>query len=87
MLPRLASLFASILLVATAFSQEVAVTVQSPGAGPAVTKDSRYRSHVTLYIQVRRSRGRWSVWLEGRKKRGASTGNWVTPRSRLTKAS
>ena len=37
--------------MALSHAKEVTVTVQAPGTGPAVTKTSRYQSHVTLYIQ------------------------------------
>ena len=35
----------------SAFAQEVVVDVISPGDGPAVTKEFRYSSMVTLYIE------------------------------------
>jgi FKBP-type peptidyl-prolyl cis-trans isomerase len=45
-------LFISICICnAFSLAKDVKVEVQSPGNGPAVTRGTKYSSHVTLYIQ------------------------------------
>jgi hypothetical protein len=41
----------STIVIALSHAKEVIVEIQSAGSGPPVTTSSRYRSHVTLYIE------------------------------------
>ena len=43
--------FLSLNAMAFSHAKDVAVDIQSAGSGPPVTRSSRYRSHVTLYIE------------------------------------
>ncbi|KAL3810004.1 hypothetical protein ACHAXA_006119 [Cyclostephanos tholiformis] len=43
--------FRSTIVIAFSLAKEVIVEIQSAGRGPPVNQSSRYRSHVTLYIE------------------------------------
>ena len=50
MFPRAFTFFA-FLIIAVVAAQEVVVEIIQPGTGPAVTRESRYKSMVTLYVE------------------------------------
>lgn len=69
---KLLTFFLAFVMVA---AQQVVVETTQEGTGPSVTKDHRYKAHVTLYIEDTATKEKTPSGWSTRKEDGASADN------------